>query len=186
MTDEQIVALYFERNEEAIRQTKIKYSRYLLSVAENILPTREDAEECENSTYLAAWNSIPPHKPKTLSTYLGKIIRHLAIKAKRAQKADKRGGGEASLSFDELSECIPASFSMEDSITDDQLATIISAFLRTLPETERRLFICRYFHCDSIAVLSETFGMKESRVKTTLMRTRGKLAAHLTEKGVLL
>ena len=186
MTDEQIVSLYFERNEDAIRQTKIKYSRYLLSVAENILPTREDAEECENSTYLAAWNSIPPHKPKTLSTYLGKIIRHLAIKKRRAQKADKRGGGEAPLSFDELSECIPASFSFENGITDDQLATIISAFLRKLPETERRLFICRYFHCDSITTLCETFGMKESRVKTTLMRTRHKLAAYLAEKGVFL
>lgn len=186
MTDEQIVSLYFERNEDAIRETKNKYSRYLISIAQNILPSYEDAEECENSTYLAAWNSIPPHKPKTLSTYLGKIIRHLAIKKRRAQKADKRGGGEASLSFDELSECIPTSFSLEDGITDDTLGTIISAFLRTLPETERRLFICRYFHCDSIAALSEAFGMKESRVKVTLMRTRRKLATHLVEKGVLL
>jgi len=186
MTDEQIVALYFERNEDAIRETKNKYSRYLISIAQNILPTREDAEECENSTYLAAWNSIPPHRPKMLSTYLGKIIRHLAIKTMRTKKAQKRGSGEALLSFDELSECIPSSFSLEESITDDQLGGIISTFLRTLPETERRLFICRYFHCDSIAVLSKAFGMKESRVKTTLMRTRQKLTAHLTEKGVLL
>ena len=186
MTDEQIVSLYWERNEDAIRETKHKYSRYLVSVAQNILGNNEDAEECENSTYLAAWNSIPPHRPKMLSTYLGKIIRNLALKAMRAQKADKRGGGEARLSFDELSECIPASFSMDDSITDDQLANILSAFLRTLPDADRRLFICRYFHCDSIATLSQTFGMKESRVKMTLMRTRQKLATYLVEKGVLL
>ena len=186
MTDEQIVSLYFERNEDAIRETKEKYSRYLLSIAQNILPTPEDAEECENSTYLAAWNSIPPHRPKMLSTYLGKLIRNLSLNTLRAKNAKKRADAQLSISFDELAECIPASSCFEDGMTDDRLGEILSTFLKTLPNTERRLFICRYFHCDSIKALCQSFGMKESRVKITLMRTRQKLAAYLSEKGVFL
>ena len=185
MTDEQIVSLYFERNENAIRETKTKYSRYLFSVAHNILGNNEDAEECENSTYLAAWNSIPPHRPKMLSTYLGKLIRNLSLNVLREKRSAKRGGGEIPLAIDELSELIPAA-SFENGISEDRLGNILSAFLRTLPTTERRLFICRYFHCDSITALTQSFGMKESRVKMTLMRTRQKLADYLREKGVFL
>jgi len=186
MTDDKIIALYFERNEDAIRETKNKYSRYLISVAQNITPSREDAEECENSTYLAAWNSIPPSRPTSLSAYLSKIIRNFALQKLRSQKREKRGGGEALLSLDELAECVPAASAYDENLTREKLGKIISAFLKDLPDTEQRLFICRYFHCDSIATLSQNFGMKESRVKMTLMRTREKLAKHLTEKGVLL
>lgn len=186
MTDESIIALYFERNEDAIRETKTKYSRYLTKVAQNIVESREDAEECENSTYLAAWNSIPPIRPTSLSAYLSKIIRNFALQKLRSQKREKRGGGEGILSLDELSECIPASSIWEENLTEEKLGKIISAFLANLPDREQRLFICRYFYCDSIAALSQNFGMKESRVKVTLMRTREKLAKYLTEKGVLL
>ena len=186
MTDEQIISLYFARNEDAIRATKEKYSRYLLTVARNIVCAREDAEECENSTYLAAWNSIPPHRPHLLSSYLAKIIRNFALKKIRSEKAQKRGEGEALLSLDELSECIPASSVFEESLTRQTLGELISAFLGELPDTEQRLFICRYFRCDSIASLAKRFGMKESRVKVTLMRTRKKLADYLSEKGVFL
>lgn len=186
MTDEQIVSLYLERNEDAIRETKEKYSRYLLSIAQNILPSFEDAEECESSTYLAAWNSIPPHRPKMLSTYLGKLIRNLSLNALRAKNAKKRGADQASLSFDELAECIPAASCFENGMTDERLGKHLSVFLRTLPNTERQLFICRYFHCDSITSLCQSFGMKESHVKVKLMRTREKLAAYLSEKGVFL
>ena len=186
MTDEQIVSLYLTRNEDAIRETKTKYSSYLLSVAHGIVSAREDAEECENSTYLAAWNSIPPHRPQSLSGYLAKIIRNFALKKIRSEKTQKRGGCEVALSLDELSECIPAPSRFDESVTQETLGDMLSAFLRTIPNTERSLFICRYFRCDSIASLSESFGIKESRVKVTLMRTRKKLADYLREKGVFL
>ncbi len=186
MTDERIIALYFERNEDAIRETKEKYSRYLLSVAQNIVSVREDAEECENSTYFATWNSIPPNRPRSLSAYLFKIVRNFALQKLRTQKTEKRGGGEAILSLGELNECIPASSAFAENLTCENLGEILSAFLKELPDTEQRLFICRYFRCDSIATLAQNFGMKESRVKVTLMRTRTKLADHLSKKGVFL
>ncbi|MBQ4121673.1 MAG: sigma-70 family RNA polymerase sigma factor [Clostridia bacterium] len=186
MTDDKIIALYFERNEDAIQETKNKYSRYLLSVAQSIVSNQEDAEECENSTYFATWNSIPPNRPHSLSGYLSKITRNFALKKLRTQKTEKRGGGEALLSLGELNECIPASAAFDENLTRENLGEILSAFLKELPDTEQRLFICRYFRCDSIATLAQNFGMKESRVKVMLMRTREKLAKHLTEKGVFL
>lgn len=186
MTDERIIALYFERNEDAIQETKNKYSRYLLSVAQNIVSSREDAEECENSTYFATWNSIPPNRPHSLSGYLSKIIRNFALKKLRTQKTEKRGGGEALLSLDELNECIPDASFFDENLTREKLGEILSAFLKELPDTEQRLFICRYFRCDSIATLAQNFGMKESRVKVTLLRTRTKLADYLFQKGVFL
>ena len=185
MTDDKIIALYFDRNEDAVCQTQIKYSRYLFTIAQNIVANREDAEECENSTYLAAWNSIPPEHPHSLSAYLSKIVRNFALMKFRANNREKRGGNEALLSLDELAECIPAA-PQDDSLTQESLAKILSAFLKTLPDTEQQLFVCRYFHCDSIKALCQSFGMKESRVKMTLKRTREKLAKYLTEKGVLL
>ena len=186
MTDDKIIALYFERNEDAIQETKNKYSRYLISVAQNIVSSREDAEECENSTYFATWNSIPPNRPRSLSAYLFKIVRNFALKKLRTQKTEKRGGGEAILSLGELNECIPASAAFAENLTCENLGEVISAFLKELPDTEQRLFICRYFRCDSIATLAQNFGMKESRVKVTLMRTRQKLADYLFQKGVFL
>ena len=184
MEDYQIVDMYWNRNEAAITQSDRKYGRMLTSLSASLLSSLPDAEECVNDTYLAAWGHMPTDRPTYLGAYLAKITRRISVDRYRHMHRQKRGGLNSITA--ELSECIPASFSLEDSITDDQLATILSAFLRKLPETERRLFICRYFHCDSIATLSQTFGMKESRVKTTLMRTRHKLAAYLTEKGVLL
>ena len=184
MTDEMILSLYFERNEDAIAQTKTKYHKYLYTIAHNILNNREDAEECENSTYFAAWNSIPPNRPKALSLYLGKIVRNFALKQLRKENAQKRGGGEALLSLEELGACIPDTCVFDQTSDAQSLGELLSRFLYTLDITERRVFICRYFHCDSIKSLAKTFGMKESRVKMMLMRTREKLSLYLQKEGV--
>lgn len=186
MTDERIVALYFEKDEQAISETKEKYGKYLFTIANNILACREDAEECENSTYFAAWNSIPPNRPRALSSYLGKIVRNLSLKKLRSQKAERRGGGEAVLSLDELADCIADTSGFKDALTANEIGESLSRFLRALPKSERQVFICRYFYCDPIAKIADRFGMKESRVKMMLMRTREKLLVHLTKEGVFI
>ena len=94
MNDTEIVKLYLERSGCAIEETEHKYSGYLYSVAYRILSDDEDSRECVNDTYLSAWNSIPPHEPTMLSTFLGKIIRRIAIDRYRQKTAQKRGGGE--------------------------------------------------------------------------------------------
>ena len=186
MTDEQIVALYWERDEDAIRVTKERYSAYLLSIAMNILANREDSEECENDTYLAAWNAMPPQRPSVLSAFLDKIVRNLSLKRWRSNRAEKRGGGMATIPFEELEGCIAEDRSFHEELEAEELAKTLNRFLGTLGETQRNLFVCRYFYGDSIADIAHRFGYGESRVKTTLMRIRNKLRVYLEKEGIVI
>lgn len=102
MSDEEIIALYFARDEQALAQTDAKYGPYCFSLANAILPSREDAEEALNDTYLKAWQTMPPKKPAVLRLFLAKITRNLAFSRWRNLTAQKRGGGEMQLLLDEL------------------------------------------------------------------------------------
>ena len=184
MEDEKIVALYWERNEQAVTETKAKYGKYLYTIAYNVLSCPEDAEECENDTYLAAWNGMPPHRPGFLSAFLGKITRNLSLKKHRSKTAQKRGGGEADLSLEELAGCIPQQQDFDARLEAEELAKTLSAFLRTLKEMERAVFICRYWYCESIGQIAKEFAITESKTKMMLLRTRQKLQAHLEKEGV--
>ena len=184
MEDNMIVGLYFDRDERAISETAAKYGRYLYTIANNILHNSEDAEESVNDTYLGAWNSMPPHKPDVLSAFLGKIARQLSIRRLRDKNAQKRGGGEALVAIDELAECVADGHTIDEELESAVISRALDAFLRTLPETERRVFIRRYWHCDPVRDIAERFGFGESRVKMMLKRTRQKLADYLTKEGI--
>lgn len=186
MDDSQIVDLYWKRQGIAISETKTKYGKYLFSIANHILAQYEDSEECVNDTYLGAWNSIPPHRPVVLSTYLGKITRRLALKKHRMNTAEKRGGTEADLSLDELADCIPASHTIDEQLNNRELVSILNSFLSELPEAQRQVFVCRYWYCDSIAEIAQRFSWSESKVKMVLLRTREKLKLRLTKEGIFL
>lgn len=183
LSDEKIIELFFERDEKAIDELQTKYGKLCFSVAMNILGVREDAEECVNDAYLGAWNSIPPNRPNALSAFLVKITRNLSLKKLRFKTAEKRRGGECALSFDELSECIPDGCDVSESIEESEASKCVSDFLRGISETDRRIFICRYFYCDTIEEIAKRFGFGESRVKMRLSRTREKLRKYLTERG---
>ena len=185
MEDGRIVDLYWQRDEAAISETEKKYGGYCLSIASHILQDHEDAQECVNDTYLGAWNAMPPHRPENLSTFLGKITRRLSLKKRRAKLAYKRGGGSAEESIDELEACIPSGQTIDDSLAVAELTEIINAFLDTLPLTERRVFLRRYWYFDSISEISSRYGFGESKVKMMLKRTRDKLQLRLKKEGVL-
>ena len=184
MEDSTIVVLYWARDEEAIRQTQIKYGRDCYAIAYSILRSREEAEECENDTYLDAWRSMPPHKPQMLSAFLGKITRRISLDKWRRSTAEKRGGGEVSLSLSELADCIPDSKSIDENLQAEELAKLIDTFLRTLPPTERNIFMCRYWYFDTVADIAKQFGYGQSKVKTTLLRTRRKLKTYLEKEEI--
>ena len=183
MDDARIVALYWERSDEAIPETASKYGSYLASISQNILASREDAEECVNDTYHDAWNSMPPHRPSILSTFLGKITRRISIDRWRKLTADKRGGGELALAMDELEECVSSSGSVEDEIEHKELARLFNDFLNLLPTTERRVFLCRYWYMDSIQSIAQQFGFSQSKVASMLHRIRAKLRTVLEKEG---
>lgn len=184
--DSSIIQMYWDRDEEAIGKTREKYGKYCYSIAYGILNNNEDAEESENDTYLGAWDSMPPHKPDVLKTFLGRITRNLSLNKWRDKTAIKRGAGEVGLTLDELTECIPATESVDRAIELKELGRIIDLFLRRIPESERNVFICRYWYFDSIADISKRYGYSVSKVKMMLYRTRKKLQSKLEEEGVIL
>ena len=180
MEDHDIIALYFARDERAIRETADKYGSYCASIAMNILTSREDTEECINDTWLRAWGAIPPTRPNVLRVFLGKITRNLALDKYKARTAEKRLGGEFAMSLDELGDCVGAADERETA----EIGESISRFLRTQTKETRSVFVCRYFYCDSIADIAQRFGMSEGKVKTLLFRTRNKLKIHLEGEGI--
>lgn len=185
MEDSQIVALYWQRNEQAISATSAKYGRYCYTIAYNILFSREDADESVNDTYMTAWERIPPHQPSVLSTFLGKITRRISLNKWRDKTRIKRGGGEMPLALDELSECICSDCDVERAVEQKELSSAIRRFLGTLPETERDVFVCRYWFLASVQEISEKFSFSESKTKSMLFRTREKLGKYLQGEGLL-
>ena len=105
MDDNKIIELYFKRDEDALTQTKECYGKQLNALAFRILQNKEDAEECENDTYMKAWNSIPPQKPQHFFAYLAKICRNTALNMTEKSKAEKRSAIIVELTK-ELSECL--------------------------------------------------------------------------------
>ncbi len=186
MEDKYIVDLYWERDEKAITETAAKYGRYCYSIAFNILFNTEDAEESVNDAYLNAWNSIPPHRPAILSTFIGKVTRFVSLKKWREKRTIKRGGGNIDLAYEELSDCIPANTSIDEELENQELAKVINDFLDELPLCEQKIFVCRYWYFDSISTISVHFGFSESKVKSMLHRTRKKLRSKLLEEGVII
>lgn len=186
MDDSKIVELYWARDEAAIAETDKKYGAYCHRIAMNILSNAQDAEECVNSTYHNAWNAIPPHRPAMLSTFLGKITRNLSLQYIRKKNAARRGGGESVVPFEELSECIPASeeYSVCSEMDAERLGELINSYLQTVSKDARMLFIGKYFYFDKIDDIAKRLGMKESRAKTLLYRTRNGLREYLKNEGV--
>ena len=186
MDDAKIVQLYFDRDERAIPATAEKYGSYCTSIALHITGSREDAEECVNDTYLNAWNSIPPHRPKMLSTFLGKIVRNLSINRYKHNMAEKRGGGELPAIFDELADCVSGNDDAVQVFEYKELIAEINRFLGTLPAEKRNIFVCRYWYTDSISDIASRYRMTYSSVSMMLSRIRTELHNYLTERGYVL
>lgn len=184
MEDAQIINLYFARNEQAIRETDSKYGGYCYSIAYNILTNQEDAEESVSDTYLSAWNAMPPRRPAALAAFLGKITRHISIDRWRKYRAEKRGKGQIELALDELSECVSGAQSAEDSAIRKEILAGVNRFLGTLNETERRVFLCRYWYLDSTEEIAQKCGFSVSKVKSMLLRIRKRLNASLEKEGL--
>ena len=185
MDDKSIVQLYWDRSEQAIVETEAKYGAYCFSIAYNALANKEDAEESVSDTYMAAWNKLPPHRPSILSTFLGKITRYISINRWRARNTNKRGGGEIFLTLEELNDCVDGRQDVEGTYEARELVQAFNHFLDMLPETERDIFLRRYWFFDPIADIANSFGFTQSKVTSMLYRIRGKLRKHLEKEGFL-
>ena len=183
MDDNQIVELYLRRDETAVSQTMEKYGSRLRALAYGMVKDWGTAEECENDTYVEAWNSIPPHDPSGyLYAYLARIVRHLALDALRARKRLKRSAVITELSA-EMEECIPAPDDTVGKFEAKALGETIGRYLRTLSEDKRVVFMRRYWYFDSVESIALRCGFSQSKVKTILLRCRKGLKDYLEKEG---
>lgn len=183
MTDEQIVALYWQRSEEAVQQSQARYGGYCLAVAGRILASRQDAEECVNDTWVAAWNAMPTQRPARLRPFLARITRNLACDRSDYNHAQKRNP-EFTLVLEELTDCVSGQETVESEYEARRLREAIDGFLRRQSAADCALFLRRYWFAEPIAQLCLHCGMGESAVKSRLFRLRKKLRAFLEQEGI--
>ena len=182
MEDAQIVALYWDRNEDAVRHSADKYGTYCAAIAGGILGSPEDTEECVNSTWLRAWQSMPPQKPQVLRLFFGRITRNLSFDRIRRDTARKRAA-EVSLALDELADCLPGGVETEQAVDERLLQDSMHRFLCSIPTRDSDIFLRRYFFVESTDAIARRFGISRANVLTVLSRTRKKLRTHLESEG---
>ena len=183
MDDQQIIDLYFERSESAIKETEAKYGKLCMSIARNILGSETDTEECVNDTYLSVWNTIPPQRPNNFAAFISKITRNISLKRVRFDNAIKRSALTV-VSLAELENVIP-DHRVSD-IGDEQLGKLISDFLRMEKPDVRNVFIRKYWFFDTVSEIADRYSFSESKVKSMLYHTRNRLRDYLNKEGVYL
>ena len=186
MSDEEIVELYWQRDEQAIKATDIKYRKILISIATNILHDKCDSEECLNDTYIGAWNSIPPAKPAFLQSYLATIMRRTAINRFNANQAQKRVVSEFTVSLSELEDIIKSESDIGAEADEKELAKSISEFVRSLPERQMYIFVGRFYMAESIPKISRELGCSVSTVKREIRVIKEELKKKLEGEGYIL
>lgn len=183
MDDSEIVDLYLERNEQAIHHTQLRYGERLRRIAYGIVKNRETARECENDTYMQAWNGIPPHEPREyLFSFLARIVRHVSIDVCRKEGRGKRNARIVPLTV-ELEQCISGSEDSSGRLDGIVLGQVISAYLWQLPAEQRMVFLRRYWYMDSVAQIARRFSCSQSRIKSMLFRCRAGLRDYLIKEG---
>ena len=182
MDDAAIIRLFWERSEEAIRETDRAYGRKLHVLSDRILNSREDAEECVSDTYMKTWKIIPPQRPQCFYAFLASICRHLSFHKLDWNLAAKRNAEVVSLTA-EMELCIPDA-AQQRALEGKELGRIMNEFLAGLPKETRLIFLRRYWHLDTIAEIAARYGLTESKVKMQLSRSRTKLRAHLEQEGI--
>lgn len=175
MEDERITGLFFERDEDALNESRIKYGAYCRKIAYNILESSEDAEEILSDTLFKAWNAIPPARPDRLGAYLGRIARNLALNRWESRRARCKGWDETARITDELEVCLPSSVTVESESDERTLRSLINSFLETLPKETRIVFVRRYWYMQQVKEISRACGITESKTKMLLLRTRNSL-----------
>ena len=185
MEDQQIIKLFWDREEQAVSETAHKYSAYCYAIAINVLSVKEDAEECVNDTLQKAWDSIPPNRPDNLKAWLGKVCHNVALNLWQKNHAKKRNQG-MDLLLSELEDCIPSSNTVEKEIENSEISMCINKWLRTLPREDRILFVRRYWYGDAVKDLANTRGISPKTIAQKLLRLRKGLKAALEKEDIQL
>ncbi|MBR4431057.1 MAG: sigma-70 family RNA polymerase sigma factor [Clostridiales bacterium] len=183
MEDENIIRLYWDRDETAIEETSRKYGRYCFAIANNILCSREDSEECVNDTYVKVWESIPPKRPSIFSAFIGKITRNISLNRYKLNNAEKRGGNEMTVVLDEVREIVSGEPDPEEEAIRADLTAAVNDFLSTLSVEKRVMFVRRYWYADDVKSIASRMGTSENNISVSVRRIRNNLRDYLIERG---
>ena len=184
MKDHEIIALFFERSEQAITELINKYGAAIKNVASNILKDAQDAEEAANDTCLTVWNRIPPTRPKYLGAYSCRISRNLSLKRFYANTAEKRNS-YYDVALDELEETIPALSTVESQYDAKELTQYLNQFVKGLSREDRYLFMRRYWYGDNIMDIAKHLDIPPNKASVRLFRLRQKLQDYLKKEGMI-
>lgn len=183
LSDEEIIALYWARNENAIKHTDDKYRAYLLKIANNILQDMQDSEECLNDTYLSAWNTIPPERPYLLKAFLAAIIRNQSLMVGRKQGRQKRAVHSQAISLSDLEDVLADTRETDNTLL---LASVLDAFLSELDKEQRFIFIGRYYYGKQIEDIAREMGVSRSKVNKKIAYIKQSLKQALEKEGLRL
>ena len=183
LSDEEIIDLYWQRQEQAIKETDLKYGRYLFTIAYNIVHDRLDCEECLNDTYLGTWNAIPPNRPNIFQVFLARIMRNSAVDKYRERTASRRIPSELTDSLSELEEAISYSENISENVFVKDAIKVLNTYLMELDDKDRFVFVCRYYYADSVPQIAKMTQLSERSVFRILATTREKLKKKLEEAG---
>ncbi len=183
LSDNDIIELYWQREERAIKETDRKYGNYLHTIAYNIIHDNLDCEECLNDTYVGTWERIPPARPNAFKVFLAKIMRNIALDRFRKNRASKRIPSELVVSLEELDECIPSDISVEEKYFIKELGKLLNTYIRSLSAREEFIFVCRYYYSDSMAHIAKLLDMSEKTVSRDLSQIRNGLRELLGKEG---
>lgn len=184
LSDDQIIELYWQREEKAISETENKYGKYLYTIAYNIVHNRSDCEECLNDTYLGTWNSIPPAKPCAFRAFLSRIMRNIAVDKYRKASASRRIPSELVVSMEELDECMICDNSYDEEQAVADIVRVLNEYLRNASDRDSLVFICRYYYSDKISQIARMLKVSERTIQRELARIREELRERLAKEGI--
>lgn len=185
MENEEIIELYWQRNEKAILLSQEQHGAACFTMANRILHSIEDSEECVNDTWLHAWNGIPPARPHSLRAFLLKITRNLALNRWDMLHAQKRGGGQVEELTEELQASLPSPLHTEEAVLARELSDVVADFLRSMSKGDQALFLRRYFYMQTIREIADALDLTDAMAAMRLSRIRKKLRHYLRKEYAL-
>ena len=185
MSDEKIIELYWERNEQAIVETNQKYGKYLQTFTCRFLSDMTEAEECVNDVYYDVWKAIPPSKPKSLKAFLIKIARCSAIERYRAKTREKRPNVEAFISLTDFSDYIPSSYDLDQEILAKEISNVVNEYLKCATARKKYIFVARYYMSYSVSEITKKLNVSESTVNKEIRSIKDELKGKLKERGCI-
>lgn len=186
IADEQIIEMYWQRNEKAIQETDRKYGEFLYGIAYNILHDPLDCEECQNDTYLGVWNAIPPTRPVAFSAFITQIMRNIAVNRFKEKNCKKRIPSELTVSMEEMNNTLHSEYSVEKEYEAKEVGKIINDYVRKLTERQRYIFIDRFYLAESVETIAKDLSISVPTVYREIEKIKQGLKNHLERNEVFI